>query len=141
MLPNPNGNLGPAARRDIYIGDFASPSGNPDVRNADRLIDEMVALGDVDPKRIYVMGWSNGSFFGAGYAVARHATATPGGNKVAAAVLYAGGDPFQEFEPGQTECRLAPPPMTSVPILLVHRSCDAAVGCNAAQQTKFSQPP
>lgn len=141
VLPNPNGNLGAAARRDIYFRDYVSPSSNPDVRNADRLVDEMVALGDVDPKRIYVMGWSNGAFFGAAYAIARHETPTPGGNKIAAAVLYAGGDPFQEFEPGKTECRLSPPPMTTLPVLLVHRSCDAAVACNAAQSTKFGQPP
>jgi poly(3-hydroxybutyrate) depolymerase len=141
VLPNPNGNLGPAPRRDIYFRDFGSPSANPDVRNADRLIDEMVALGDVDPKRIYVMGWSNGAFFGASYAIARHKTATPGGNRIAAAAVYAGGDPYQEFEPGQSECRLAPAPTTDVPILLVQRSCDAAVACNAAQQTKFAQPP
>jgi poly(3-hydroxybutyrate) depolymerase len=141
VLPNPNGNLGPAPRRDIYFRDFGSPSANPDVRNADRLIDELVAVGDVDPKRVYVMGWSNGAFFGASYAIARHTKATPGGNRVAAAVLYAGGDPFQEFEPGQAECRLNPAPLTSLPILLVHRSCDAAVPCNAAQRTKFGEPP
>lgn len=71
---------------DFYYRDLRSPSTNPDVANLDRLIDELVATGVVDTRRIYLMGWSNGGFFGQMYAIARHTTPTPGGNRVAAVV-------------------------------------------------------
>jgi poly(3-hydroxybutyrate) depolymerase len=118
---------------DFYYRDLASPSQNPDIANLDRLIDALVASGTVDRQRIYLMGWSNGGFFGQLYAIARHARATPGGNRVAAAAVFSAADPFHNVHPGQTPtCQLDPYPKSTVPIMLVSRSCDV-VACDRAQ--------
>lgn len=118
---------------DFYFRDLGMPSTNPDIAHLDRRIDELVATGAVDPQRIYVVGWSNGGFFGQMYAIARHATPTPGGNRVAAAVPYSAADPFHNTNHGQVPSyQLDPYPTSTVPILLVSRSCDI-VACNQAQ--------
>ncbi|MGE3673087.1 MAG: hypothetical protein AB7K71_25665 [Polyangiaceae bacterium] len=123
----------PGSHHDYYYRDLASPSCNPDVRNADSIVDSLVAEGIVDPSRIYVSAWSNGGFFAALYAIGRHETATPGGNKIAAAISYAGADPFLNIDDTMTpSCRLDPYPKSSVPIQLVHRACDSIVPCDAA---------
>jgi pimeloyl-ACP methyl ester carboxylesterase len=131
---------------DFYFRDLGSPSRNPDIANLDRLIDELVAGGVVDRNRIYLMGWSNGGFFGQMYAIARHAHATPGGNRVAAAAVFSAGDPFHNVHPDQApSCQLDPYPRATVPILLVSRSCDV-VACDRAQavsleSTRFAVEP
>src|SRR5262249_45565813 len=116
-LHYPNGNPD-GAHHDVYYRSLASPSANPDFRNLHRFIDATVAAGGVDRQRIYVMGWSNGAFFGQEYAIARHDQPTPGGNRIAAAVAYAGADPFQspraEVVPA---CDLHGVPRSSLPIL------------------------
>lgn len=40
---------------------FRDPAENLDVKAIDHFLDEVVATGRVDPKQIYVMGWSNGA--------------------------------------------------------------------------------
>ena len=123
---------------DFYYRDLRSPSTNPDIANLDRLIDELVATGMVDTRRIYLMGWSNGGFFGQMYAIARHATPTPGGNRVAAVVPYTAADPFHNTSRDQVPSyQLDPYPTSTVPILLVSRSCDI-VACNQAQADMFA---
>jgi poly(3-hydroxybutyrate) depolymerase len=130
------------SHHDQWYRDFESPSCNPDIRSLDRLIDDLVAKGRVDRSRIYVSGWSNGAFFATQYAIARHTTATPGGNHVAAAVLYAGADPYDNLSDTQTpSCKLARYPASTAPMMMVHRSCDALVACDAAQNAKFKLPP
>ncbi|MFH1812078.1 MAG: hypothetical protein ABIJ09_25290 [Pseudomonadota bacterium] len=143
--------FGTAANRDgeyhhdFYYRDLSSPSTNPDIANADAWIDRMISEGIVDTNRIYVMGWSNGAFFGQLYAVARHATGTPVHHaRVAAAVVFAGGDPFNgidanpfadpSFSPTTdgAECQLSTYPSSTVPILLVYRTCDVTVPCGPA---------
>jgi predicted esterase len=136
MGPNPAG-----SHHDYLFRDLASPSMNPDIRALDHLIDEQVAGGKIDANRIYLMGWSNGAFMAEAYGVARHVTATPGGNHVAAIVSYAGADPFNTPDAGNTACQLAPYPSSSLPMYLIHRSCDALVACDTAQQAKFNGPP
>jgi len=122
---------------DFYYRDLRSPSSNPDIANLDRLIDDLVAAGAVDPRRIYLMGWSNGGFFGQLYAIARHSTPTPGGNRVAAVVPYTAADPFNNTNRDQVPSyQLDPYPTATVPILLVSRSCDI-VACNQAQADWF----
>ena len=108
----------------------ATPGGcNNDIRFIDWLVDDLVSGGGVDPKQIYVTGWSNGAFFAEWYALERYATATPGGNYVAAAAVYAGADPWGNIE--DTGCGQAAqyPTFPGVPIQLVHRTCDALVPC------------
>lgn len=123
---------------DFYYRDLRSPSTNPDIAHLDRLIDELVATGMVDTRRIYVMGWSNGGFFGQMYAIARHATPTPGGNRVAAVVPYTAADPFHNTSRDQVPSyQLDPYPTSTVPIFLVSRSCDI-VACNQAQADMFA---
>ena len=126
---------------DWGFRDLSSPSCNEDVRAADQLIDQLVANGSVDRQRIYVTGWSAGANFAQMYAVARHATATPGGSRVAAVTVYAGSDPFDMFKPDQRSCQLDPYPSSDVPILVVHRNCDGLVPCDANQATAWNRPP
>ncbi|MCA9671353.1 MAG: hypothetical protein KC503_37405 [Myxococcales bacterium] len=124
---------------DFYYRDLASPSSNPDVENVDAWIDQLVASGKVDRKRIYLTGWSNGGFFSQMYAIARHNTATPGGSRVAAAVPFTAADPFNNTSPTQTpSCKLAPYPQSTVPLLVVSRSCDI-VACDAQQAAALTK--
>src|SRR5262249_27677413 len=127
---------------DFLMRDFGSPSCNPDIMNLDLLIDALVESRMVDPKRIYVMGHSNGAIFGQMYAIARHVQPTPGGNRVAAAAVYAGFDPFSNLTPTQSpSCRLATYPATDVPIFQLHRACDSIVPCDDAQNAEFYNLP
>lgn len=121
---------------DHHHRDLGTYSANPDIRVLDGLIDAMVQTGKVDRRQIYVVGWSNGGFMAQLYAMARHATPTPGGNKVAAAVAYASGNPLAGACPSAS-CEL-PPFATGAPIYLVHRDCDAMVACDDYQSTHLS---
>ena len=121
------------AHHDNFHRDLGAPSANPDVANLDRLIDDLVADGAVDPARIYVTGWSNGGFFAQMYAIARHETPTPGGNTVAAATVFSAADPFHGARHGEEpSCRLETYPPSEVPIFVVGRACDL-VACDADQ--------
>jgi poly(3-hydroxybutyrate) depolymerase len=136
---------------DFYFRDLGSPSQNPDISNVDALIDRLVAEGHVDPARIYVMGWSNGAFFGQLYAIARHATPTPGGSRVAAAAVFAAADPFHDvdFDPFTQQpklstdgsCQLASYPASAVPIQMTYRSCDGAVACGTSDAACVEPEP
>jgi predicted esterase len=120
-------------KHDIYHRDLGSPSGNPDLANFDRLVDEIAARGVVDVRRIHVVGWSNGGRFAQLVAIARHEVATPGGNRVASAAIYSGADPFNNTGADRVpSCALDPYPTSAVPIFLVGRSCDL-LPCDAAQ--------
>ena len=139
------GALGPGGHEDTYYRPN-QPALNPDIRNADALIDWAVAHygSRIDRRRIYVTGWSNGAIFGQLYAIARHPSSslakvagsgygqpTPAGNYVAAAAVYSGDDPFIGFPSG--DCGTRTYPTTQVPIYLAHRACDL-VPCNESQQ-------
>jgi poly(3-hydroxybutyrate) depolymerase len=142
-LGNPNGFSGPGPRHDIYYRDFSSAAPtNPDVRAFDRLIDTLVAAGGIDTTRVYLAGWSNGAFFAQMYGILRHTTPTAGGNRVAAVVAYAGGSPYENLSDTQTpSCTDSLVPTSDLPIYTIHRNCDAAVACDKAQNSEFSQPP
>ncbi len=135
---------------DFYYRDLRSPSLNPDIVSADHLIDLLVAEGAIDPRRIHVMGWSNGAFFGQLYAIARHTTPTPGGSRIASAAVFAGADPFGDIErnpftdepwDASPRCELTTTPRSAVPILLVHRTCDLAVPCGPTDFACFGAEP
>lgn len=118
---------------DFYYRDLVTPSRNPDIANVDRLIDDLVRTGNVDPQRIYFMGWSNGAFFSQMYVIARQQTPTPDGNRPAAAVAYTGADPFHNTNAAQSpSCQLDPYPLSNAPIFLVSRACDV-VACDLEQ--------
>ncbi|MBX7101804.1 MAG: hypothetical protein K1X89_29080 [Myxococcaceae bacterium] len=131
---------GGGTAHDAYFRSTGALSTNPDFRNADRLIDELVAAGGIDPGRIYVMGWSNGAFFAQLYAFSRHVIATPGGNRVAAAAVYSGGDPFAGIGVDDgTRCAFKSVPMLQLPVFFVHRDCDSAT-CDEAQRVALGRP-
>jgi predicted esterase len=121
------------AKADTFHRDLASPSKNPDLENFDAFVDQLVASGSVDAKRIYVSGWSNGGRFAQMVGIARHQTATPGGNRVAAAAVYSAADPFNNTEKSQApSCALDPYPTSQLPVLLIGRACDV-LPCDEAQ--------
>src|SRR5215472_16457710 len=136
--------LAGGAHEDIFFHPD-DPSLNPDVRNADALIDWAVAHygGAVDPSRVYVTGWSNGAMFGLYYSIARGPTTslsiagsrwgtpTPGGTFIAGAAVFSGLVPFGALPSG--DCGMQVLPQTGAPIHLIHRACDL-VPCNEAQQ-------
>lgn len=135
---------------DFYHRDLSSPSTNPDIAFADAVIDRFVASGRVDPKRVFVVGWSNGGFFGQLYAIARRNQPTPQGTRVAAAAVFATASPFDDVRwnpfdgvarTGASSCRLATIPASEVPIQLVYRTCDAAVAATPAQAQCFDTEP
>jgi pimeloyl-ACP methyl ester carboxylesterase len=137
-LHYPEGTHRDGHHHDFHFRSLDAPSANPDVAFLDDLIDELAADPSVDRRRIYVMGWSNGGFFGQMYAIARHERPTPGGNRVAAAAVFSAADPFHNVSPWQVpSCRLEPYPTSSVPILILSRSCDI-VFCDAEQQRSLT---
>ncbi len=103
---------------------------NVDAATIDHFIDEEVATGKVDTRRIYVTGWSNGSAMGFLYGLSRR--------RIAAAAVYTGPDPFEAFNdpcPQQpvggrarsdAEIRLS---NRHLPIYHVHNACDIAGIC------------
>jgi hypothetical protein len=132
---------------DFLFRDLDYPSRNPDIAAIDTLVARLLREG-VDPNRVYVMGWSNGGFFGQLLAIARHRV-TGAGYRVAAASVFATADPFAgvERDPRTDEelstpaCGLLDVPPSSVPIQLVYRSCDLAVPCGASQLGCFGGEP
>jgi len=125
------------AKHDTFFRDPSSPASNRDIAYYDHLIDTLVAEGVVDTDRIYISGWSNGARFAALYGIARHATPTPNGNRVAAVVNYSGGDPFSNGYQGQVpSCQQAIYPTADVPLMMISRTCDS-VACDAAQDQAF----
>lgn len=118
---------------DVFHRDLSNDSNNRDVAMADKLIDLLVDEGVADPRRVYVMGWSNGMHFAQMYGIARHGKPTAGGNYVAAVAGYSAADPFHNRAIDQTPtCQLAEYPRSDVPIMLIGRSCDA-VPCSDEQ--------
>ena len=136
LPPSANGNPA-SARHELYDRNFAT---SPDVRNLDRLIDTLVSEGGVDARRIYLTGWSNGAFFSQLYALVRHETPTPGGNRIAAVAVFDGADPLEAPTPQTPGCAYRPYPRSSLPVFIVHRAC-SIVPCDAAQATSRGAPP
>ena len=125
------------AQHDTLFRDFYVPSINPDIANADRLIDDIASTGIVDTSRIYVVGWSSGGLFAQMVSIARHDTPTGIGYRIAAGASYSAADPFHEAALEESpSCRLDPYPTSTVPLILVSRACDV-VACNDAQFVHF----
>ena len=124
-------------KHDTYHRSMGQPSSNLDIRFYDNLIDRLAQEGIIDTNRIYFMGWSNGARFAALYGIARHRTTTSAGYNIAAIANYSGGDPFENIQDGyQPSCKIYPYPTSSIPFLLVSRSCDG-VACNETQAQMF----
>jgi hypothetical protein len=131
---------------DFYFRDLSYPSNNDDMAAVDRLVASVADA--IDPNRIYVMGWSNGAFFGQLYAIARRADKGQG-FQVAAAAVFATGNPFGAIEHNPftdldlpfAQCGLEEIPSSDVPILLVYRTCDLPVPCGDSQSVCFGEEP
>lgn len=94
------------------------PEKSLDVQAIDRFIDQAVATGFVDPKQIYVFGWSNGADMAVLYGAWR-------ADRIAAVGQYAGTDPWQ-----RTPCPVGMPPGRQVPLVLLRNMCDALAKCD-----------
>ena len=86
---------------------------NVDVAALDHFIAEARGRGNVDEKRVFMSGWSNGSAMTVLYALN-----TPG---IAAAAVYSAPDPFGAFD---DPCPQAPFASQPTPIYHVHNDCD-----------------
>ncbi|MGH8460589.1 MAG: hypothetical protein ACRESS_03170 [Stenotrophobium sp.] len=106
--------------------DRSSPALNVDVAAIDHFIAVVKGMGIVDPKRIYLSGWSNGAAMAQLYALN-----TPG---IAAASVYSSPDPFSDVaDPGaQTPFATA-----LTPLMDIHNQCDIIGICQTG--TKFHQ--
>ena len=103
---------------------------NVDAATIDHFIDEEVATGKVDTRRIYVTGWSNGSAMGALYALSRR--------RIAAAAIYTAPNPYEAFNDpcpqtpvrhrarSDAEVRISHP---RLPLYHLHNACDIAGIC------------
>ncbi len=96
---------------------YRNPSKNLDVLAIDHFVDEVVSMGQVDPRRIYVFGWSNGAYMAALYGIWRS-------SRVAAIGQYAGADPWS-----RTPCPVLLRYERQVPLVLLRNLCDALVPC------------
>ncbi|WP_164931758.1 PHB depolymerase family esterase [Dyella sp. M7H15-1] len=94
------------------------PSKNLDVQAIDHFIDQVVAMGLVDAKQIYVFGWSNGANMAVLYGAWR-------ADRIAAVGQYAGADPWQ-----RTPCPVDMPQGRQVPLTLLRNMCDALATCS-----------
>ncbi|MFY0572312.1 hypothetical protein ACN28E_51925 [Archangium lansingense] len=101
---------------------YRNPTANLDALAIDHFLDEVVARGLVDTRRIYVFGWSNGAYMSALYGMWR-------AKRIAAIAQYAGANPWTRLP--------CPVPMTwtrKVPIALMRNLCDALVPYSATQE-------
>jgi poly(3-hydroxybutyrate) depolymerase len=115
--------------RDVVVDGVTYPQ-NVDAATIDHFIDEEVATGKVDPRRIYLTGWSNGAAMGFLYGLNRR--------RIAAAAVYTGPNSFEAFNdpcPQQpvrhrarsdADIRLS---NARLPIYHVHNACDIAGIC------------
>lgn len=97
---------------------YRSSTENLDALAIDHFLDETVKTGRIDPKRIYVFGWSNGAYMTVLYANWRS-------DRIAAA-QYAGADPWS-----RTPCPVAVQATRKVPLVLLRNLCDRLVPCAA----------
>ena len=119
---------------DTYFRDYKQ---NSDIKFIDKIIDDIVDEGVIDPSQIYVMGWSNGARFAAMYGLHRYNNATPRGNYISAIANYSGGDPYGNISFGLSpSCKVEPYPKSNIPFFLLSRSCDG-VTCNQEQMNHF----
>jgi predicted esterase len=103
---------------------------NTDAASIDHFVDEMIAKGKVDRKRIYMMGWSNGAAMALLYALNRP--------WVAAAAVYSAPDPFSALFDVCTQTPVAVAPAGDgqarvfnprVPLMHVRNDCDIGGIC------------
>ena len=106
--------------------DRSSPALNVDVAAIDHFISVVKGMGIVDPKRVYLSGWSNGAAMAQLYALN-----TP---DISAAAVYSSPDPFSDVaDPGAQK----PFATALTPLMDIHNQCDIIGICQTG--TKFHQ--
>jgi poly(3-hydroxybutyrate) depolymerase len=114
---------------DVTVDGVTYPH-NVDAATIDHFIDDVVATGKVDKKRIFITGWSNGAAMAVLYGLNRR--------RIAAAAVYTGPNPFRAFNdpcpqmPTRRRARSDDQIRVSnarLPILHVHNACDIAGIC------------
>lgn len=110
---------------------------NVDAAAIDHYLEWVLAQGKVDPKRIYLMGWSNGSAMATLYGLNRP--------QIAAAAIYSAPDAFGAFNDpcvqqpvagspkDDTELQLLNP---QLPIYHMHNACDIGGLCPNSLQLR-----
>ncbi|MGH7813157.1 MAG: hypothetical protein ACREQI_04050 [Candidatus Binataceae bacterium] len=103
---------------------------NVDAAAIDHFIAQEIATGKVDPKRIYLTGWSNGAAMALLYVLNRP--------NVAAAAIYSAPDPFGAFGDPCEQTPVANSPANNgevqifnpkVPVMHVRNACDIGGIC------------
>jgi predicted esterase len=103
---------------------------NVDAAALDHFIAEQIAGGGVDSRRVYLMGWSNGTSLAYEYALNR-----PG---IAAVATYSGADPYQRMNDPCPQIPVTGAPAHDsevrvysplVPTYQVHNACDGGGSC------------
>lgn len=134
-LRSPPDSSGDGTRFDVWYQD---PARNLDVRSVRAFIQQLatrttqdergtpVALpasfGSFDPKRVYLMGWSNGAFLA-------HLLALALPDQFAAVATFAAGDPF-----ARGPCVTSLPKVSrKIPIQVTQAECDPAMFCTETQ--------
>jgi dienelactone hydrolase len=124
--------LSPAG--DVKIGKTVYPE-NVDAATIDHFIAETARVGNVDTRRIYVTGWSNGAAMGVLYALNRP--------DIAAVAVYSGPDPFGALEDPCHQKPAGDAPANDaevrihnlrVPVMSVHNACDIVGTCPNAEK-------
>jgi predicted esterase len=114
-----------------------SYSENADAASIDHFVDEVIATGKVDRRRIYVTGWSNGAAMALLYALNRP--------WIAAAAVYSAPDPFSALFDACTQTPVATTPSGDgqlqvtnprVPLMHVRNDCD--IGGICPNGTRFA---
>lgn len=113
----------------VKVGATVYPE-NVDAATIDHFIAQAVRGGKVNPRRVYVTGWSNGAAMGYLYALNRPS--------VAAVAVYSGPDPFGAFDDPCSQTPVTGVPANDaqvrifnprVPMMQVYNSCDVAGLC------------
>lgn len=95
---------------------------NNDVRAIETLIAQVVARGEVDPERIYLVGYSNGAYLAGLFSFARP--------DVVAGIWQHAGESFF----GEQGCEpILPTPDALVPTFISYFDCDNLVACGQTQ--------
>lgn len=98
--------------------DRDDPALNVDAATIDHFIAEVVSREIVDPRRLYLSGWSNGASMAILYGLN-----TPG---IAATAVYSSPNPFQDI---LAPCAQPPFGDNLRPIMTVHNDCDISGIC------------
>jgi polyhydroxybutyrate depolymerase len=127
ILAAPNGTKNPLGQRFWNATDYCCDlfgSGVDDVAYLTAVLDDVQALYNVDPKRVYILGHSNGGFMA-------HRMACDRSSRIAAIVSYAGA---QWNDP--SKCN----PTDKIAVLEVHGNADTTVFYNGGTRGNAIYP-